>query len=1448
MSSHVLQRRTILAAALVLAVGLGAGAFAWRASRRASESVENLLAAATDAIEQKDVPRARILLEKAIQKDPDHARAHYLRATILLDGADPATVTMSDKDAFAGIRELVQATKLQPDLIAAQKPLLAYFLAAGDMGETRTRAAIILRAEPQDRDARRAATVGALDQSRTQEAITHLNALLAAEKPTRPRTVRLLTRISDLTPRDADRREQALALSMDATRAPATTDVDDRLALIELHGWRASRETDRRRASEELDLGLERCAVIVKETPSDRLPARRLLEALNTLLPNEQNSPFAAELVKSHRSRIDKAADEIFATAIAARTLDPTIHVSLATRLLERGKTADAIKVVENAIALAKEVSPETRKQFSLCDLWLAERFLADRRPDLARPYVENLLADDSLRGWGQLLTGQEMVDAGNFDAALEALREAVHRLPNHGTANALYGLCLLRRGFVSEGRQRLQKGISMGAVAPPYKAWLAVALSEAGFQDQAVTLAREIIADRQTRTLGRALLAKLRIRSGQLGDAESDLREALAGVDEKDRPGLELSLAEVLFARGKSAEASKVVERLKVTPLAASACMLEYRDLIAKGDEAAAKALLDETRRQHPNDLSLAILETRRRLEKGDAAGALALLEEQRAKHPDDPTPSVLAAEIHDKNKDGAGAIAVLRKASNDRPSDVSLRIRLAERLLSEKNFDEADAVIASMRNQSQVNPSTIEYLSARLASLKGDWTGAEEILRKASAKDPDNPTIRFLLGQSAARRGDHESARALFEQCLAHGAYPDHVVRALFESLIALSDTAKARELLKESDSRNIDVRALRGQLVRFLARKEKWNEVEEEIGRLLSRPTTDADWALAVATLRHAGVAEKARQTLDEGMKRYAKSAALGMQQAEVLIDEKKYDAAAATLDGLLATHPKDGAVHLAKAQLLVSQERQADALQAAMKGWAAAPGDRALEAIVVQLHLRLNQPDKALAFAEAARRDHPDLPNSKYLVARMRESLGQSAQAADLLRQALAEDPNDTAIANHYVRLMVSRNQTEGLEKSVEKLLAANPDNQELLGVLIEVYAGKNEIDKANSLLARVESKSPNSPVGSYLRAVLALARRDYAAAESTLKVALADPRGHVPSTLLLARMRIEQNRPADALALIGQVRRLRPTLEMAQALYARLLFDLGRLDEAEDAARAYLGTNPDSRATQLVLARVLGKRGATARFPEAVKLIDAVLSSGALGPADFQLCVETLYAVGAKERAWTVVRERLTNATDPAMVLAGGRGCLNGSDAAHAREVADALLARDPSDSWARVLLGDVLAALASDSTDAPMLDRAVAEYRLALKSKPDNIVAANNLAWTLGVRLKKPHRALEELTAVLPAARSPSPTLPAELLDTIGVIKLEMGNGADAQRFLEVAAARAPSNPAVQFHLGQAYQKMNRQTQARQCFERATSLDPGGEWARRVKNEAPRAN
>jgi Flp pilus assembly protein TadD len=108
---------------------------------------------------------------------------------------------------------------------------------------------------------------------------------------------------------------------------------------------------------------------------------------------------------------------------------------------------------------------------------------------------------------------------------------------------------------------------------------------------------------------------------------------------------------------------------------------------------------------------------------------------------------------------------------------------------------------------------------------------------------------------------------------------------------------------------------------------------------------------------------------------------------------------------------------------------------------------------------------------------------------------------------------------------------------------------------------------------------------------------------------------------------------------------------------------------------------------------------------------------------------------------------------------------------------------------------------------AHEALEQPEL--AIENYRKAVAIKANDGVALNNLAWLLVEVRKRPEEALPFAIK----AQQIAPKHPATL-DTLGWNHFRRGAYSDAEKLLTQAVERAPSNGAMQYHLGMTYAKL----------------------------------
>lgn len=1428
----------VFSVATVLAI-CGGSLYAFRFKK--TQQAQAIEASAVQFLAAKNFDSARIEADKLLVLQPSNANAMLLKAKALLQEREPARIQTTDRRGLDAMRSFIQATRLQPDLIEAQRVLVQFFIGSGDFNEAANAAKEILRHAPNDSDARYAMAANAQDKRQVQDAISHVDLLLKNEKPVRPRTVWIGIQVAELAGKETDLKARSTAqikglfAAKDTFKAP-----QDRLALADLCFWAARQESQPAAIKVQLQKAVDELTRIAAEPDFGGATPKTIVQTATRLLPTSEVAVNDLGAVQAEFApKVNDLIQSVFKKAIDGAILDPSVYVDYATRLRNQGKADEAVKVLERGLDNAKKTSPEARKLFTLCDLWLAKHYLTARQGDKAQPHIEALLSDEMSQAWGQMLAGYRLVEKSDWEAGSRMLGEAVKKLPEHGIVNVLYGLCQLKRGYISEGRRHLEKGIRLGADDPRYKAWLAVALSEAGYNDQAMGIARQVLADKQTESLGQVLVGQLRLRTGQYQAAEEDLVNAIRSADAANKPALQLMLAEVLMSNKQSDKGRQLLHALQQVPaVSARAYAMEYRDLKAHNQHDLAEKLLTEARMKLPDDVTIVTIDISRLVDAKEYKQAVLLLKEMQRRNPKSATPPLLLSDVYDKAGNQVESVNVLKVAAENLKEDTSLRVRLAERLLVQNNFDEANKVLADLKGNPAVNPSTIDGLLAQIAAKQGDQQKAERIITQLYERDPDNPMSQFLMGQGKAGKGDYTGAALMFEQIWNSGNRQSRTVEAWIESLMRIGDMDKAMQVLNNAQQSGQPVGGLRERLLRQLARSEKWVDMERELDQLIKTDPTEENLALAVSLLRYMKKNDRAKQLLEESLVKMPNSSQLLEHKVAMMLEQKRYDEAERILSKGIAANPSYPTFHVLKIFMLLESKRNKDAEVASRAAWKACPGNPAIAALCVQTSLVLDRPDEANAFAVQAAKENPTLPSAKYMLSRVYEAQGRRDRAIDLLRSLLAENPADPTAAHHYLRLKIAEGQTADIKETVDRLLAANPNNPLLLGVLVEYYAFQGEVKLAEATLERLEAIRMPTPLRAYSQAVVAVARKDMAGAEKWLKVAMADPKGHLPSQFLLARIYASQDKLNQSLDEVSRILRQQPTSVTARLMKVDFLMRLGKIEEAELACRAFLVDDTTNEAMRLMLCQLLIKRGTKDKMTEAVDLAEQLVVRGLSNPSDFETCAKLLLQAGRSERVKTVVANLARGKSD--LLMAAGRAFLLTGDAKSAKQISEQVLEATPTNATAKLLLADATAHLARDTKSPTGLEQAVVQYREVLRLIPGHVVAANNMAWILGVQLDKPHRAMEELLLAVPAVKSPSADLPPDLIDTVGVLHLKMGHDTEAQSFLELALTRNPDSASTYFHLGELYRRQKRPDRARQCYQQVVKLSPKSEWAVRV--------
>lgn len=330
------------------------------------------------------------------------------------------------------------------------------------------------------------------------------------------------------------------------------------------------------------------------------------------------------------------------------------------------------------------------------------------------------------------------------------------------------------------------------------------------------------------------------------------------------------------------------------------------------------------------------------------------------------------------------------------------------------------------------------------------------------------------------------------------------------------------------------------------------------------------------------------------------------------ARCAIKDNKPETAAENFNRALELDPDslDALLGLGRIALLSNHIREA----ADYAHKAEALGDDSLELTVIRAGILMKQ-DK---YAEAK----PLLEKALALAPRNEETIvglaaaqfhtGEIAKAKELLTSSLKELPGSTAITSLLLTLAVREKDYPTAESYLRQLMAADPEDQNLVLQLSELHILAGKPDEARQLLTDFLGKHPAALSVRMRLAEMEVARRQYDAALALLDAA---PEQSGALALDKAGVLLRAGRIDQGIALL-QTLAADPKADKAAAERARMglvevYMQQGKPEEAEKELNAVLAANPDNMIALFTRGRLhLGQKRAAAAVADLERVVKA----------------------------------------------------------------------------------------------------------------------------------------------------------------------------------------------------------------------------------------------
>jgi cellulose synthase operon protein C len=828
-----------------------------------------------------------------------------------------------------------------------------------------------------------------------------------------------------------------------------------------------------------------------------------------------------------------------------------------------------------------------------------------------------------------------------------------------------------------------------------------------------------------------RLLLAQLHAINRDWGSAEKEWRRALEIGVGPERA--QPGLLAALVEQGNVKGALEAADWYTLSQPEAKAAVAYWRGraLRMSGQPERAQASFENALALAPGLHPARVAVLALKAERGDVAGALSAVDVLLREAPEQPEALLFKADLLLARRDAPGARDALTRAIAADPRDPQGRIRLVSLLTDLRDYPAAEAEQAGLAKIAPKLPIT-RHLQAVLDFRMNRLDRARDGAQDVLRLVPDYVPALALAANVALAQNALEQAEQFARTAVDRA--PDSLpgLRLLASVLLRKNEPERALQVAKSGLVRGVEDGALLAIAGEASLRR---NESEAAAGffeRAVKADPTDPAKRTGLGMARiAAGRAVAGLADLEAAAELDTQNTQADLALIMARLRARQFDAALAAVERLHRKQPTQALTHNLRGTVMLARGDVVKARASFERALQLDPLFFAAISNLAELDLRDRQPQAARQRFEAAlSRDPGNVPAMLALA----QLAGRTGAGPDevlvLLQRALAADPASVEAVIAMARHRVQRNQPREAIPPLQQALGLHPNSPALLDALGHAFLAAGERQQAIDSFERLLAASPGSPV--------------------------------------------IHRRIAEIKSQFGDAGGARASLAQAA--------ELERTPVAQRNAATFLAESrpPEQRRAS----------GSTAPQQSRVEPLQPLRPLEAAGKAR----VASPEATGdrlAEERNWTGAADAYATALaaqrSTPLAVKHHQALLRSGRQADAATALREALRRAPADTPLNMYAAEQ-AMLGKDWKTAVLL------YDAVVKANPADVVALNNLAWSLN-ELKDPRA----LTVAREAyAKAPGT---AQVAHTLGTILLEGGDPKRGIELLRQAIVLAPKAP-----------------------------------------------
>jgi cellulose synthase operon protein C len=793
------------------------------------------------------------------------------------------------------------------------------------------------------------------------------------------------------------------------------------------------------------------------------------------------------------------------------------------------------------------------------------------------------------------------------------------------------------------------------------------------------------------------------------------------------------------------------------------------------------------------------------------------------------------------------AALLAITCLGANAKESSAS--IKDAEQYVAKGDLKAAEIELRNAVRQSPDNP----VIRARLAQIYldlGDATSAEREARAARERNGDEADYLPILSNALLRQGKFTDVLDLIEPGDRPPALESKLRTALGTAAAGMNDRNRAEAMFRDAMRLDPDAAQPKVQLAQLLNRQNP-EEADKLIDVTIANNPHSAEILLVKAEmLQSRGDRDGALRLFDDVLTIDPKNVQAHLGRANINIGLGKYKAADEDIEPILKAAPNNfmanylRGLELAKQQQYAAADRIFDRINPAFpKFWAGYYLQGATKLALGQFAQAESVLSKYLAYAPVDQR-------ATRLIASAALQQHSSSRAIDYLKPYADKSAADAATLSLLGSAYMAEGKPELALQQFEKAATLDPENQTIkarraiseinsgrgpegLAELEQVFASESgatiagptlvltelragRIKKAAEVASALIKLDADNPLYQTLLGEVQVAQRDYAAAETAFRAALARNPEFAAATRDLAKLYLATGRADDAKKVYGDLLSKKPDGSALLGL-ADIAITEKKWSEAIDYINRARTAAPNDPTAGIKLVKVYELRQdwnnaktvageLVAQFPRDVNA-QVAQATAFLGSGD------TKNAISSYRRAYEATPNSTAILSRYVALLTSAK------ELREARAVLQEAVARDSRNA---PLKGDLIRLEA----EIDGLDAALTKAQAFAKDDPENSIY-DLVSAELYEKAGRPQDAVARLETAI-AARPSADGL------TIALSRLYIGAGdlTKAEAVLTRRLVGDPKSLTVRAALARLYQTTGRIEDAKKGYEELLSQSP----------------